>query len=151
MRDRGSAQFHREARQPPQLPRGYLQNGYFDSNGNLWPEVIVQWPDEIARTFRDTREFTATQLRRFFAQARAVERTLGSKPFDRLKEDILGLKVFAAASVGRKSAPEIFKAFMDKNVDLAVRSPEDFKRGFLTHFQSVIAYLKYYEEKGKRR
>ena len=78
MRYRGDTGFQRGARQPPQLPRGYLQNGYFDSQGNLWPEIIQQWPDEIAQTFRDGR-LTTTQLRRFFNRARALEKELKTK------------------------------------------------------------------------
>jgi len=59
------------------------------------------------------------------------------------------LKPIAAASVGRKTAPDIFKQFIDRNVDLVLRSSDSdaLVRGFLTHFQSVVAYLKYYEEK----
>lgn len=146
MRDRRGAQFQREARQPPQLPRGYLERGYFNSNDNLWPELIVQWPQEIARIFKN-QGLTSNQLRRFFNRARALEKELGAKTFDRLKEDIQTLKPIAAASVGRKTAPEIFKQFIDKNVDLLIRTsdPASFTRGFLTHFQSVVAYLKYYE------
>ncbi|OIP25735.1 MAG: type III-A CRISPR-associated protein Csm2 [Dehalococcoidia bacterium CG2_30_46_19] len=148
MRYRGDTGFQRGARQPPQLPRGYLQNGYFDSQGNLWPEIIQQWPDEIAQTFRDGR-LTTTQLRRFFNRARALEKELKTKTFERLKEDVATLKPIAAASVGRKTAPDIFKQFIDRNVDLVLRSSDSdaLVRGFLTHFQSVVAYLKYYEEK----
>jgi len=148
MRDRGDYRFQRGARQPPQLPSGYLQKGYFDSQGNLWPEVIHQWPDEIAQTFRDGR-LTTTQLRRFFNRARALEKELKTKTFERLKEDVATLKPIAAASVGRKTAPDIFKQFIYRNVDLVLRSSDSdaLVRGFLTHFQSVVAYLKYYEEK----
>ena len=152
MRDRGGPRFQRGARQPPQLPSGYLQSGYFDANGNLWPELIQQWPEEIAQTFKQ-QGLSSTQLRRFFNKARALEKELDMKNFQRLKEDILTLKPIAAASVGRKTAPETFKQFIDRNINLVVSSsePDAFTRGFLTHFQSVVAYLKYYEEKDKRR
>lgn len=148
MRDRGDFRFQREAMPPPQLPRGYLQNGYFDAKGNLWPEIIQQWPDEIARIFKNN-NLTSNQLRRFFNRARALEQELKTKTFERLKEDIAVLKPIAAASVGRKTAPEIFKQFMDRNIELVIRSSisDTFTRGFLTHFQSIVAYLKYYEEK----
>lgn len=130
-----------EQRQPL-LPRGYLERGYFDKEGNVLPEVIQEWPEQLARTF--LREgLKSTQLRRFFNRARAIEQQ--ALPFERLKEDILNLKPIGAASVGRRTAPDIFKVFIDRNVDLAVNSPESFSRGFLTHFQSVVAYVKYYE------
>jgi CRISPR type III-A-associated protein Csm2 len=147
---------HQRGRYPPaqeqrrlMLPDGYLQGGYFDKDDNLLPEVIQKWPEQLAQTFRREGLKTA-QLRRFFNRARAIERE--NMPFERLREDILSLKPIAAASVGRGTAPDIFKEFIDKNVELAIKSPDSFSRGFLTHFQSVVAYLKYYEQtKGGRR
>lgn len=112
--------------------------------------MIQEWPERLAQTF--LREgLTSTQLRRFFNRSRAIEQQ--GLPFERLREEILSLKPIVAASVGRGTAPEVFKVFIDKNVDLAVESPDSLSRGFLTHFQSVVAYLKYYEKspKGGRR
>ncbi len=132
----------RTERRQPSLPPGYLQGGYFDKEGNVLPEVIQEWPEQLARTF--LREgLKSTQLRRFFNRARAIEQQ--ALPFERRKEDILSLKPIVAASVGRETAPDIFKVFIDRNVHLAINSPESFSRGFLAHFQSVVAYLKYYE------
>ena len=136
----------------PSLPAGYLKDGYFDKDRNLLPQVIQDWPEMLAKTFAGEK-LTSTQLRRFFNRVRAIEQQ--NLPFARLKEDILSIKPIAAASVGREVAPLIFKEFIDKNVHLAVESLDSFKRGFLTHFQSVVAYLKYYEyeqaSKGGRR
>lgn len=133
------------------LPQGYLEKGYFDTNGNALPEVIQKWPEELARVLHGE-GLTSTQLRRFFNRARNLEsQAKAGQPFDRLKEEILSLKVLAAAAVGRKAAPELFKQFMDKNIELAVKSPEGFKRGFMMHFQSVVAYVKYLEAKEPKR
>ena len=132
----------RTERRQPSLPPGYLQGGYFDKEGNVLPEVIQEWPEQLARTL--LREgLKSTQLRRFFNRARAIEQQ--NLPFERLREEIISLKPIAAASVGRKTAPDVFKVFIDRNVDLAINSLESFSRGFLTHFQSVVAYVKYYE------
>ncbi len=132
----------RTEQRQPSLPNGYLRTGYFDKEGNVLPEIIQEWPEQLARAL--LREgLKSTQLRRFFNRARAIEQQ--SLPFERLKEDILSLKPIVAASVGRGTAPDIFKAFIDKNADLAISSPDSFSRGFLTHFQSVVAYLKYYD------
>jgi len=131
-------------RRQSSLPAGYLQSGYFDKDGNVLPDVIQQWPQQLAQTFLRARpKLTSTQLRRFFNRVRAIEQQ--NLPFERLREDILSLKPIAAASVGRGTAPDIFKVFIDRNIDLAIDSSESFSRGFLTHFQSVVAYLKYYE------
>lgn len=131
----------------PIPPAGYLEAGYFDEKGNVLPEVVQQWAQQWAQMLKQT-GLSSTQMRRFFNRARGIERQLdANQPFDRLREQILSLKAIAAASVGKGNAPELFKTFIDRNVDLAVRSSEEFKRGFLTHFQSVVAYLKYFEQK----
>ncbi len=163
MRDKGGSSYRSTSshsssqgqRPPARLPEGYLQKGYFDSKGNLWPEVLQVWPEEIARLFK-MQKLSSAQLRRFFNRARTLERQLdsGAKNFDRLKEDIAVFKHLAAAAVGKKNAPEIFKIFMDKNVHLILQSsdPNAFKRGFLMHLQGIVAYVKYLEEnKGGNR
>ena len=148
--NRGPFPPRREGFWSPSLPADYLKDGYFDKEDNLLNRVIQEWPEEIAQTFAKA-GLTSTQLRRFFNRAKAIEQQ--KIPFSRLKEDILSLKPIAAASVGRETAPPIFKEFIDKNVELAIASENSFKRGFITHFQSVVAYLKYYEKfsKGGRR
>ena len=140
-------------RQAPSLDPNYLKDGYFDQKRNLLPEVIQKWPEERAKALRrEQPKLTSTQLRRFFNRARILERQLKSgKPFDRLKEEILNLKVIAVAAAGRGTAPELFKQIMERNVELAVQSEDAFMRGFLTHMQSLVAYLKYEEEREKRR
>lgn len=133
---------------PSPFPHGYLQSGYFDKDNNVLPEVIQQWPEHLAQTF-NRQGLTSTQVRRFFNRARAIDQQ--NLLFERKKEDILNLKPIVAASVGRGNAPPMFKEFIDKNVHLAVMSEESFRRGFLIHFQSVVAYLKYYEKFMQRR
>lgn len=148
--DRRSFNPRRESPRIPSLPSGYLKDGYFDQDGNLFHQIIQEWPETIAQSLARA-GLSSTQLRRFFNRAKAIEQQ--EMPFARLKEDILSLKPIAAASVGREMAPPIFKEFIDKNVELAVISEDSFKRGFITHFQSIVGYLKYYEQslKGGRR
>jgi len=126
--------------------------GYFDENDNLKPELIQKWPQDIARMFKEG-GLKSTQLRRFFNRLRVIEQKLKSgQDFNRLKEEIEVLKPLAAASVGRGNAPESFNRFVEHNVGLVVKSPnpDAFTRGFLVHFQSIIAYTKYLEETEKR-
>lgn len=135
----------------PKLPDGYLANGYFDEKGNVRPEVIQVWPPALARTF--TKEaypkLNTAQLRRFYNKVCNIRQRLdGNQPFDVLKEQIYSLGPLVAAAVGRKTAPQIFKDFIDMNIPHAVRSEEHFRRGFLVHFQSVVAYAKFYNPEG---
>jgi len=123
------------------------KRGYFDKEGNVLPEVIQDWPKIAAQTFKDGK-LKSTQLRRFYNKAKAIEQKLESGyPFDWLKEEIATLKPLAAAAVGRGNAPDTFNQFMEVNVHEAIKSEKSFTRGFIIHFQSIIAYTKYYEEK----
>lgn len=154
MRDRGRPFPSKGGREPPGLPQGYLQGGYFQSDGkSLRREVIVDWAEEIARALGDSRpEMTYTQLRRFYNKTLSIKQKLetGSQ-FPELVSELLTLKRDAADSVGKENAPQLFKEFIDRNVDCAVKGKDDFKKGFLQHFQSVVAYKRYWEYKKKGR
>ncbi len=136
----------------PALPPGYLVNGYFDDKGNVRPEVIQTWPPMLARTFTEaTPKLNTAQLRRFYNRVCDMRQRLdANQPFDELKEQIYSLGALVAAAVGRKTAPQVFKDFVDMNIPHAVRSEKHFRRGFLIHFQSVVAYSKYYNPEGGR-
>jgi len=133
----------------PELPPEYLKNGYFDEKGNVIDQVIVVWPQKIAKALGNS-GVTYLQIRRFFTQVRSVERELGSKDFDELVVRIQSLKPLVASFVGRGSnryerqGRENLKRFIDCNVELATRNEHSFKRGFVPHFECVIAYFKYY-------
>ena len=153
MRNRGGFFPSRVDREPPGLPRGYLQGGYFQPDGNIRPEVIVDWAEEVARVLGDARpEMTYTQLRRFYNKMLSIKQKLDAgSHFPKLVGELLTLKRDAADSVGKENAPQLFKEFIDRNVNLAIEKESNFKEGFLQHFQSVVAYRKYWEYKKKGR
>jgi CRISPR type III-A-associated protein Csm2 len=139
---------HQEQRRPPAgLPPGYLRQGYFDAKGNLRPEVITSLAENVARALGDAHPpLASTQLRRFYTKARFIKQKLDSGiPWEKVASDIHSLKRDAADSVGKEKAPRIFKDFIDINVDLGAQSKDSFVKGFLEHFQSVVAYRKYHE------
>jgi len=134
----------------PGLPKDYLKHGYFDSQGVLRPEMVVEHAEAVARALGKAK-VTSTQLRRFFNKARLVEQHLDSgASWESQKSELLTLKPLAANVVGRASSRrereklEIFRTFIEKNVGWAVDSEKSFREGFLVHFQSVIAYFKYH-------
>lgn len=134
---------------PSQLPQGYLAKGYFDEKGNVLPEVINKWPLELAKAFLEGRpKLNTAQLRRFYNKVRHIKERLDAKqPFDSLKEQIYALGPLAAAAIGRETAPPLFKEFIDSNITQAVKSEAHFARGFILHFQGIVAYAKYLESK----
>jgi len=123
------------------LPAGYLKEGYFDKNGNVLKEVIIDWPREIARTL-DENGMAVAQLRNFFAEARRIEKQLDAgAAFSTLKERLWKLVSLAQFAVIKGFAPLIFKQFIEKNLIWADKDDRGFSRGFINHFESVVAYF----------
>ena len=59
-------------RQTLSLPTDYLKNGYFDNNGNILPEVIIEWPRDIAKKL-DIAGIGSAQIRNFFGEVRHIQ------------------------------------------------------------------------------
>jgi len=132
------------------LPNEYLGKGYFDERGNVFQELVTTAAEEVAKKL-GTEGVTSTQLRRFYTKAKAVEQRMSAgENFESLIAGILELKQHAANAVGRAQGRDaeqglkILKSFIDRNVELAVKGRDAFRKGFLLHFQGVVAYFKYH-------
>jgi CRISPR-associated protein Csm2 len=121
----------------------YLKEGYFDAKKNLKPEILDSLALDVARALANT-GINSHQLRRFFNQVRAAERGLSDqRPFETVRADLVELKSAAAYQVGRGLVREEFKRFIDRNVDLALQSEDNFRRGFIPHFSAVLGFFVY--------
>jgi CRISPR-associated protein Csm2 len=110
----------------------------------LRPEVLDTLAMDVAKVL-GSRGMRSAQLRRFFSKARGIESKLDrTQDFEGIKADIYGFKRDVAYQVGRKVVPEEFQQFIDRNVELAVEDEKSFRRGFLQHFESVLAYFVYF-------
>lgn len=137
----------------PTLPPDYLESGYFDDSGSLWPALVTQNAEQVAKTLAQA-GVTNTLLYRFFATVKNIEQQMGTDlaAFDSVRCSILALQPMVASVVGRAKGRstmegerlEVFKDFIDRNVVLAVTAPEFFTKGFLKHFEYVVAYFKYF-------
>ena len=124
----------------------YLADGYFTTETGkriLRPEVVDALAQDVAKVLGSA-GMNSHQLRRFFNKMRAIEAKLASATFDEVRADILGFKRDVACQVGRNLVSEDFKRFIDRNVELAIQDEEDFRKGFIQHFQSVLCYFVYY-------
>lgn len=132
-----------EIQQAPGLPPGYLKNGYFDGKGYILAEAIIEWPKDIAIKLANARpEMKSAQLRNFFNEARHIESQLSAgQDFEALRGRILQLDAFAANAVKRGNAPHLFKQFMEENLKWATRDKEWFLKGFIPHFECIVAYF----------
>ncbi|MDZ4718740.1 MAG: type III-A CRISPR-associated protein Csm2 [Roseiflexaceae bacterium] len=129
------------------IDQNYLADGYFYTQNDkeyLRPELVDSQAIDVAKLLGN-HDMKSNQLRRFFGKVRGIEANLDrNNDFEAVKTDIQGLKRDVAYQVGRKMVPEVFKQFIDRNVDLAVADSKSFRRGFLQHFESVIAYFVYH-------
>ena len=130
-----------------------LEQGYFDPKGNLRPVLRVEDAELVAQVLAKA-EVTGGQLRRFFTMARALEQRLeNSADFAVIAPDIARLQPLVAAIIGRTpSEPQRFKLgvlkdFIDTNARKARESERAFRKGFLPHFEGVIAYFTYLKPK----
>ncbi len=143
----------RSAPPPATLPDDYLSHGYFDKDGNVFSNLVTALPEEIAKRL-GVGGVTTGQLRRFYTKAKTAEQRLDAgESFASVVAGILELKQHAANVVGRaqgrneQAGFELLKQFIDRNVDAAVADERAFRKGFLLHFQGVVAFFKYHNPK----
>jgi CRISPR type III-A-associated protein Csm2 len=139
----------------------YLAAGYFADPGRgvLFPELLTtvaeQWARELAGA-----DVSMGQVRRYFTMARSLEDRLdNNESYDLVANELRRMKANVAALVGRTQDPfqrerltRTLKAFLDLNVEAAVRDRQSFLKGFLPHFECVLAYFYWFNsQKGGRR
>jgi CRISPR type III-A-associated protein Csm2 len=120
---------------PPDYPK------YFNGEGHTRVELIKNQAEKIAARF-ESDGLKRHQLRAFYDHAkRQLQRLAYGVPFGEVHPEIARLKAFAADRAGRANnpIPASFKQFIDHNVD-AVNDETSFKKGFMPHFEAVVAY-----------
>ena len=114
---------------------------YFNSDGDLRVEMVRNEAETLADTFvRDN--LRRHQLRAFFDHAkRQLLRLNSGCRFGEIHPEVAKLRAIAADRAGRSSnaLPPSFKNFIFTNVD-AVIDKKTFQKGFMPHFEAVVAY-----------
>ena len=124
------------------LPNDYLKDGYFDDKGYLRAGIFKEDAKEVANVLA-TLKMTPTALRAFYNKLKAIEskyNTSGNN-FDFIKPNLYAFERDVAYQVSRNVVSEEFRKFINKNAELALKGPKEFK-GFIEHFLSVLAYFK---------
>ncbi len=126
---------------PPVLPHEYLSGGYFNADGYLKKELLVDHAREIARLIGEGSDgVKSSQLRKFFGHVRAADMRMNyDAPFEAIQSSILELSAFVAEAKSKSKVPEIFKHFIDMNLKNS-RDAKSFRQGFVKHFQAVVGY-----------
>ncbi|KWT94953.1 type III-A CRISPR-associated protein Csm2 [Candidatus Magnetominusculus xianensis] len=129
------------------MPKDYLKDGYFDKNGCIHETLLTTTADEIAELFsKSSPKLETHQLRRFFNHVRAAANRLNmTDDWSCVKGDISKLSSFAAYGVGKKNGriPQEFYKFIEENVK-RTESEKSLTKGFVEHFQAVVAYFTYH-------
>lgn len=121
------------------FPQGYPQ--YFGPEGHTRVELLLKEAENLAACFERDR-LKRHQLRAFYDHAkRQFQRLQHGASFGAVHPEIAKLKPFAADRAGRaeNALPASFKRFIDFNVD-AVTDQNSFEKGFMQHFEAVVAY-----------
>jgi CRISPR type III-A-associated protein Csm2 len=114
---------------------------YFGPEGHTRVELLLGEAENLAACFERDR-LKRHQLRAFYDHAkRQLQRLQGGASFGAVHPEIAKLRAFAADRAGRaeNALPLSFKKFIDLNVD-AVTDEKSFEKGFMPHFEAVVAY-----------
>lgn len=124
------------------LPSGYLTGGYFNDEGSLKDELLVDHARDIARTIGAGYEgIKNAQLRKFYSHVIAAnERMNYGESYASVRPTILELSSFVAEAAGKRKLPIVFKQFIDKNLE-HIKDEKTFRLGFVKHFQAVVGFF----------
>ncbi|MFB6272241.1 MAG: type III-A CRISPR-associated protein Csm2 [Salinibacter sp.] len=138
----------------PQLPNGYLGDGYFRDPDErvMHPELLTTQAEAVAQAFAQA-DVSQSQVRRYYTMVRSLKNQLDAgERFDRVANKLREMKANVAAIVGREDNKRrraqldaTLKTFIDRNVDAAVDDEAAFLEGFVPHFQTVLAYFYYHK------
>ncbi|MDY6827148.1 MAG: type III-A CRISPR-associated protein Csm2 [Bacillota bacterium] len=131
------------------FPQEYLKGGYFDQEGEIKTNLLVDTASRVAKSFGHG--LTTGQLRRFYGHAKTAEKAFNySQNEKKLINDIKVLDAFVAEAYGKENVPENFYKFININTS-SIENSKDIIKGFLPHFQSVVAYHTYHYGENKER
>lgn len=121
-----------------------ISNGYFNDKGNLKEDLIIKYPQSLAKEF--TKIYTlnkSAQINKFYYEFKKYESILKiNKDFDTIKTDLLKIIPLSEKSKQRNHISNDFNKFLIENIKLATKSETNFTKGFIPHFQSLMGYFK---------
>ena len=129
------------------LPQGYLDGGYFKNvNGKevLKVEYIIDYSRKISNILSDcdATKNKSTQLRKYYDFCIRIKSLLKSNKdkYELVESELKKVIYHVQYANKRGTVTKEFVNFIEKNVN-NIKNAEDFY-AFITHFESIIAYLK---------
>ncbi|MDH7604076.1 MAG: hypothetical protein QHH13_04170 [Melioribacter sp.] len=123
-----------------------LENGYFDEEGKIKKEFVIDFPIILASIFSKERGKDLnkpTQIMKWFSYCKNVEGIYKlKKDFGEVKVSLWKLISYSNDALGRKKISEKFQLFLYKNINLATLNPNNFLKGFMQHFEAFIGFFR---------
>lgn len=149
-RDRGFRGDQPQEKRLDELWPDYLQGGYFDGTDEKGePKLKLEYVSRntveplVKAMSKAWPQLTMHQLRRFFQHCRAIEAKLKQQAstWESERTNFAKLDSAAADAWGKdsKKIPRLFHDFIQRNV-AAVKSKDDFLKGFLPHFEALLGF-----------
>ena len=130
------------------LPPECVFQTFYDSNKNLKREVFIEAPEKAAQIFMNA-NISQNAIRNLFNLLKDTEKRIKADKkldFGVAKEVFYRFHRQVVYNVGRKGdrgplLHPIFKEFVDKHLDVATKSGEEFL-GFVEYLTGIVARLK---------
>ena len=127
-----------------------FKKGYFneiqdkDNSFCLKKEFIIDFPQKLAKYFtRNSNINKSSQIRKYFDQCKTIESKFKiSNDFNCAISELLQIIPMANNAKEKKHISTQFFQFLEININEAAKSKENFTKGFIPHFQSIIGYFK---------
>jgi len=127
-----------------------INKGYFNEvleNENefcLKKEFIIDFPQNLSKYFTKNLNINkSSQIRKYFDQCKLIESKLKiSNDFNCAVSELYQIIPLANSAKEKKHISHEFFQFIEANINEASKSKENFAKGFIPHFQSLIGYFK---------
>jgi CRISPR type III-A-associated protein Csm2 len=123
-----------------------LSKGYFIEKGFIKKEFILELPKGLSVLFgKNPAVNKSAQIRKYFDFCRKIEGIYKvQKNFNYVVSELPRLNYHIHNALNKKPPliSKEFCEFIEKNVEMAIVSEDNFLKGFIIHFESVIGYSK---------
>lgn len=127
------------------FPDGYLENGYYDKNGEMDIKYITEYALKISKELSSDNETGKSKIRAYYDIVTNTQENL-IRNYINVNEamrQIAKLTPRAVNRVAKNNASKFFAAFISKNVEVVIKDSEGFKERldyFRDHFEAIVGF-----------
>lgn len=120
-----------------------FQDSFYDEDGYLKRSVFLESAEKMSYILQKQR-MTQASIRSLFGYINSIKTKLKADrniPLGYIRENFLKFVTHTEYQVNRGVIPEVFKEFVDRHKDLAIKSKKEFL-GFADYLTSIVARMK---------